>query len=243
MRSVLTLALLVGSAHGRRAVPDYELNLDLEPEERYAGLFDVPDTDFNATVWKFYEQSFANHPGLTDVLYRIAAKRGPEPDDEMQREIEGLATLSRLPLEFVQSMQMLYEIQTLMVMIMPCFQHNFHSRPPTPSHAFPCQVPLVNFSGHGNPKLADYPPGHFPPGYEGLVDLPWRGPGCTGIIALDTTANTVNHARNLDFQPVDIMANLVYNGIFTKGGKEVFRSQMVAGYTCIVTGANMVSRN
>ena len=115
----------------------------------------------------------------------------------------------------------------------------YHAHPP-PFH--PHQVPLVNFSGHGFPKLADYPPGHFPPGYEGLADLPWRGPGCTGIIALDTAANTVNHARNLDFQPVDIMANLVYNGIFTKGGKEVFRSQMVAGYTCIVTGANMVSR-
>jgi len=32
------------------------------------------------------------------------------------------------------------------------------------------------------------------------------------------------------------MTDLVYTGIFTKGGKEVFRSQMVAGYSPMVTG-------
>ena len=35
------------------------------------------------------------------------------------------------------------------------------------------------------------------------------------------------------------MTQLVFTGIFTKGGKEVFRSQMVAGYTGMVTGAKM----
>ena len=32
------------------------------------------------------------------------------------------------------------------------------------------------------------------------------------------------------------MTKLVYNGIFIKSGKEVFRSQMIAGYTQIITG-------
>merc|ERR1711907_289221 len=113
---------------------------------------------------------------------------------------------------------MLYELQTLM-------------------------VPIVNFTKHGEPSLEDYPKDWFPKGFEALVRIPWRGPGCTGIIALNKADNTVNHARNLDFAPADIMNNLVYNGIFTKGGKEVFRAQMIAGYTQVVTGANMIGND
>ena len=89
-------------------------------------------------------------------------------------------------------------------------------------------VPTVNLT-----DAAD----NFPRGYEGLARIPWRGPGCTGIIALNSMDNSVYHARNLDFSPKDIMAKLVYNGIFMKGGVEVFRSQMVAGYACVITGA------
>jgi len=33
------------------------------------------------------------------------------------------------------------------------------------------------------------------------------------------------------------MAGLVYEGIFQKDGQEVFRSQMIAGYTMVITGA------
>lgn len=95
-------------------------------------------------------------------------------------------------------------------------------------------VPIVNFTG---PK---YP---LPEGYEALARIPWRGPGCTGIIAKNSADGTVYHARNLDFSPVDVMTNLVYNGIFTKNGKEVFRSQMIAGYVQIITGANMIGEN
>jgi hypothetical protein len=76
----------------------------------------------------------------------------------------------------------------------------------------------------------------FPKGYEALSKIPWRGPGCTGIIAHNKDDNTVYHARNLDFAPVPFMTKLVYNAVFTKGGKEVFRSQMIAGYTQVVTG-------
>jgi len=32
------------------------------------------------------------------------------------------------------------------------------------------------------------------------------------------------------------MTNLVFTGVFKKGGVEVFRSQMVAGYTMLITG-------
>lgn len=64
--------------------------------------------------------------------------------------------------------------------------------------------------------------------------------GCTGIIAR-TEDGSVAHTRNLDFSPVPVMTQLVFTGIFTKGGKEIFRSQMNAGYTSIVTAAKMAS--
>lgn len=202
----------LGIAHAR-PVPDYVINLDLEPEDRYAGLFTVPDTDFNATVWRFYQDHFENKPALTSVLYGIAAKRGPE-NDEQQREINGLAQLSKLPLEFVQAIQMLYEVQTIM-------------------------VPIVNFSNY-DPNIANAnytKPDTLPEGYEGLAEMTFHGPGCTGIVALNKDDGQVYHARNLDFQPVDVMVDLVFNGIFTRGGVEVFRSQMVAGYTMVITAA------
>jgi len=67
------------------------------------------------------------------------------------------------------------------------------------------------------------------------ITLPWRGPGCTGIIARDQHGS-VFHARNLDFQPGPYMQQIVYIGKFMRGGQEVFRAQMMAGYSCLVTG-------
>ena len=86
------------------------------------------------------------------------------------------------------------------------------------------QVPVINFTA---PKM--------PKGYEALARIPWRGPGCTGIIAEDVSTGIVYHARDLDFSPVEFMKPLVFVGIFTKGGKEIFRSQLVAGYTQVIT--------
>jgi len=121
-----------------------------------------------------------------------------------------LARLSKLPVEFVQSIQMLYELQTIM-------------------------VPIANFTGvpEDHPAVSELL--EMDEDYAHLLRIPWRGPGCTGIIGLNSDDGTVSHARNLDFSPVDVMGNIVYEGIFTKNGEEVFRSQMVAGYTMVIT--------
>jgi N-acylethanolamine-hydrolysing acid amidase len=93
-------------------------------------------------------------------------------------------------------------------------------------------VPLVNASRAAS--LMDF----IPEEYEELVKrLPWRGPGCTGIIARDSSDGSVWHARNLDFFPSSVMEHLVYDAVFTKGGKELFRAQSIAGYTMLITGA------
>ena len=103
---------------------------------------------------------------------------------------------------------MLYELQTIM-------------------------VPIVNFT-----QSAAEAEKRLPEEYKALSRIPWRGPGCTGIVA-QTSDGSVSHARNLDFAPPDIMSALVYEGIFTKGGKEIFRSQMIAGYTMVITAYKM----
>ena len=48
------------------------------------------------------------------ALYLLTDIRGKEPT-EMQAEVDGLAAASRLPVKFVQGIQLLYELQTLMV--------------------------------------------------------------------------------------------------------------------------------
>lgn len=199
--AVLLAACAVTCAVSRRhLVPEFEINLDTAPQHRYDGL--VPH--FNESVWAFYDAFFAHDKVLADALYLLTDIRGKE-NEEHQQEIEGLAAASKLPLKFVQGIQMLYELQTLM-------------------------VPIVNFTGPAVDSLA-----FLPKGLEALARIPWRGPGCTGIIATGGDG-TVYHARNLDFSPSAYFAPLVYTGIFKKGGKELFRSQMVAGYSPLVTG-------
>jgi hypothetical protein len=226
MRSTLWLvaALLVAAAsiaEGRRPVAEYVIDLDLPPEVRWHSVIhgsNAAGIPFNETVWSFYNEYFANDTVVTDALYGLVDLRGEE-NAEQQGEIIGLARASKLPLKFVQGIQMLYELQTLMVPIVNCSDY---------------PVPIVC------PKQEDEAEQwQLPAQFAGLARIPAKHrAGCTGIIAR-TADGTVAHARNLDFSPVPYMTQLVFTGIFTKGGKEIFRSQMVAGYTSMVTGAKM----
>lgn len=56
--------------------------------------------------------------------------------------------------------------------------------------------------------------------------------GCMGIIA--NCNDTVYHARNFD--SLEFINKLMYNAIFTKGGKEIFRSAQVFGFSGVFTG-------
>jgi hypothetical protein len=46
----------------------------------------------------------------------------------------------------------------------------------------------------------------------------------------------VLHARNLDFSLPEYLSTLLYVGVFTKDGKEVFRGQMIFGFSGMITG-------
>jgi hypothetical protein len=167
-----------------RPVPEYEINLDLPPEQRFAAVL----TDFNVSLTALYNDVLTKDPVLKKVLFDFVAQRGDE-NEELQGEIEGVAKACNLPVTGVHALQFLYELGTLM-------------------------IPIEN------------------------ITIPWRGPGCTGIIAADKNGS-VYHGRNLDFSPEHYMQKIVYSGKFTKGGKEVFRAQMMAGYSCVVTGMKM----
>ena len=204
LAALLLLSTTLASVESRRAVHEFKIDLDMPPEDRFVKSDPPLLPMFNSTVWKFWNDYFAGDKVLQDALFGLVALRGKEVD-ELQLEIEGLAAASGLDPRFVQGVQMLYELQTLMI----------------PS----------TLNGSTTTTFV----GAFPSGLEALERLPWRGPGCTGIIAYGPDG-TVSHARNLDFSPVPIMTNLVYTGIFTRGGQEVFRSQMVAGYQQLITG-------
>lgn len=199
MKLLLGVVLLCAAAtlgHARKPIPEYTIDLDKPPQDRFTEL--VPH--YNASVWSFYNKFFAHDLALREALYLLTDKRGKE-NPELQAEVQGMADVSKLPLKFVQGIQMLYELQTLM-------------------------VPIANFTGFHD---------KIPFAWKVLNRIPWHGPGCTGIIAKGGDG-TVYHARNLDFAPAGFMAPLVYTGIFTKGGKELFRSQMIAGYSSMITG-------
>jgi len=211
---IFTVICALASAQPQhRTAPTFEINLDKPPEQRFSVIFD-PAAGFNETVWEFYNMYFANNERLKEALYHLVATRGEEVP-EMQGEIRGLAMGSKLPLPFVQGIQMLYELQTVMVPIVNV------SRLPKRL------VSTLNYTFERETA---------PPEWAALSQIPWRGPGCTGIIATNTLDGTVSHARNLDFMPHRIMSRLVYTGIFTRNGTELYRSQMVAGYVQAITG-------
>lgn len=179
---VLVLVLvLYTDACVRRPVPEFTIDLDSAPEQRFSEVVQ----HFNSSIHAFY-QKYLNHASLKAFLFGLVAKRGPE-NPELDGEITGLSQLSGLPKSVLHAIQFLYELQTVM-------------------------VPILN------------------------VTIPWRGPGCLGIIAKNSDDGIVYHARNQDFSPAPYMQNLVYTGIFTKGGSELFRAQMLAGYSVPLTG-------
>ena len=110
----ISVAQTLGGADGAagwRSVPSLHISLDIQPETRYVEVA----TRFNSSIWNFYNTLFAHDAALTNALYAMVDARGPESDSVMRGEIEGIITTTRLPVKFVQAVQALYELQTLMV--------------------------------------------------------------------------------------------------------------------------------
>jgi hypothetical protein len=206
-------ALLCGVALGsgpRLPIPEFKIDLDKDPEER-----------FNEVVQHFKEPlaAFLNHLHMSSPLVKVIAglvamKRGKE-NDELQREIEGIAKQAGFAAGEVHALQMFYELNSVM-------------------------IPIVNFTGVPNiEEVADamdrFQPHHLHHLQAHRASYPIHV-GCTGIVAMDKEDGTVYHGRNLDFSFANYLQAIAYTGIFTKNGTEVFRAQTIAGYTAALTG-------
>lgn len=212
MRIISASLSLLGAVLAQRTdLLTFTINLDDAPEVRFLEV----NTHFNQTIVDFANKWIAGDKVLQTVIDDFAAARGPETD-EYQRELNGLAAVTGVSLSALQVMGMAYEISEV---IMPAIEN------------------LTHYDVDLSFLAADYGIA-MPHGGLTAKQWPFSGPGCTGIIGM-CADGTVNHARNLDFSPGPFMQALVYDGRFTRGGKEVFRAQMMAGYSSIVTGMRM----
>eukprot|EP00931_Biecheleriopsis_adriatica_P091850 TRINITY_DN6571_c0_g2_i1.p1 TRINITY_DN6571_c0_g2~~TRINITY_DN6571_c0_g2_i1.p1 ORF type:complete len:400 (+),score=65.44 TRINITY_DN6571_c0_g2_i1:101-1300(+) len=185
-----------------RAVPEFRVNLDAAPEQRFVDVVQ----HFNVSLWDFYN-SLKPHFMVDAFTKKLSRHRGPEPD-EFQREIQGLAEISRIPLDDLHAIQMLYELDSLM-------------------------VPVVNWTwpwDTGDALQSDFA-SMLQRTREWLPHF-----GCTGIVAVDSRDGTVYQGRNLDFAFSKHLQPLVYVAVFMKNGSELFRAQTMAGYPQIITG-------
>jgi hypothetical protein len=95
------------------AVPQFEINLDSPPEDRFTHV--VQHFKEVGVLDELYS-NLVNHSLVQAITKKIAAARGPE-NEELMGEIRGIASTLNWPVEVVQSAQILYELQTLMVPI------------------------------------------------------------------------------------------------------------------------------
>lgn len=202
----LAVGFVAAQHDTRRPVPEFKIDLDRKPEERYTEVVQHFNSSVNAFV-NAYFMGFMKAP-LRALLRGISAKRGEEQDEELRGEIRGYAALLGVDEYIVHAVQMLYELQTLM-------------------------VPIDNITWPHFGVETDLP-------VTGL-ELPWPGPQCIGIVAQSSATGHVYHLRNQDFSPKEYMQDMVYSGVFYRGGKEIFRAQMLAAYSSIVTAIKMGS--
>jgi len=90
-------------------VPEFQINLDVDPEERFKEVVE----HFKPTLLDLVD-SMASSSIVKGLYHKIAQHRGPE-NEELAAEIRGISKYSGVPLEDIQTAQLLYELQTVMV--------------------------------------------------------------------------------------------------------------------------------
>eukprot|EP00929_Paragymnodinium_shiwhaense_P069708 TRINITY_DN3516_c0_g2_i1.p1 TRINITY_DN3516_c0_g2~~TRINITY_DN3516_c0_g2_i1.p1 ORF type:complete len:437 (+),score=103.79 TRINITY_DN3516_c0_g2_i1:65-1312(+) len=107
------LSLASASGAAPRPVPQFDIDLDAAPEQRFVEVV----KHFNSTLQNFYETIFVKEPLVRALVWGLMKKRGPEADPEFAAEIRGVAQAAGIPETAIQTVQFLYELQTLMVPI------------------------------------------------------------------------------------------------------------------------------
>jgi len=87
MKNLILLLLVITTILAHRTIPEYEINLDLPIEERYAKLFADYENDARTALDYIFNTKLKN---IKYLLRFLAKMRGPE-EPEMQEEINHFA--------------------------------------------------------------------------------------------------------------------------------------------------------
>lgn len=252
---------ILGTLSTGRPVPQFEINLDDPPEERFlevARHFKEPFLNmFNA---------ISNNSQALGFAQMTSQNRGKE-DPELMAEMKSIAELTNVPAYWVHAQQLVGAMQMTkgpFMMMMDRFSKvtdefeiedgeggSVKEAVVVPKNDMDDMVEeyQVNEIDHIS-SVADYlKESHVPEEKhmgraEQMFSLA-KNPdfqklfpkfGCTGIIARDSEDGSVWHARNLDFGLPEYLQKHVYNAVYKKGGKEVFTGQMVFPYQSVLTG-------
>jgi hypothetical protein len=111
---LLIASLSVGAVWSvnRKPIPEFEINLDNEPEERFTEVL----THFGPQLHNFLNYLHGDSSTVKAVFDAIVLKRGRETD-ELQREINGIAKHTGIAKNEIHGMQLFYELNTLMIPI------------------------------------------------------------------------------------------------------------------------------
>lgn len=107
----LSLSAVLGIVD-RVPVPEFEINLDLDPEVRFTEVL----THFGPKLQNFADHLHAGNSILKSICDALVLKRGRETE-ELRREINGAAKITGIAKNELHAMQLLYELNSLMVPI------------------------------------------------------------------------------------------------------------------------------
>jgi hypothetical protein len=112
-KRLLLASLSVGALSvNRRPVPEFTINLDDEPEDRFTEVL----THFAPQLQNFVKYIHADGSSVKAIATALALKRGRETD-EFNRELTGWSKVTGIAKNELHTIQMIYDLQTLMVPI------------------------------------------------------------------------------------------------------------------------------
>jgi N-acylethanolamine-hydrolysing acid amidase len=190
-----------------RPVPEFEINLDLPPEDRFQEVGE----HFHDQAQAFYQKVMSS-PGALAIAKKITKLRGEETP-ELMGEIRGLAKASEIPEYVVHATQLGPSLMSLKGPFLDFVHESGISMPKD-----------VSLSSETARIDSDYLSHFEAPSF-----------GNTGIIARDEKDGSVWHVRNFGYALPQFLQKLTYEAHFTKNGKEVFSGQMVFPMTHMFT--------
>lgn len=175
------------------------------------------------------------HAWIIPHLREVAAIRGPE-DPALMEEVNFFAEVSGLPAEGIKFIQAFYEIGSIMIPIVNLTETENSTETAQSADGSGVYDKYAHIHGFADiigekaTKMLKLDKIDFAdPKYNKTAILSWfQRPMCTGIIgrAVD---GTVYHARNFDND--GILDPITYNANFTLGGKTVFISSQITGFS------------